>query len=513
MPWALAVCSGLLLTAIFEPFSLTPFASLALVPLLKAASGAGWSKGFRLGFVTGFVHFGTLLWWLVPTVAHFGNLPMWAAAPLIILLVCYLAIYPGMWAGLSGINSGRRYLLLLYLPASWVILEWIRGHALSGLPWGSLAYCLHSFPRLIQSASIWSVYGISFVIVMVNIAIFLSLDRKRDMPFLLAGIGAVSVLFYFYGDWQVDQTRHEEVSFPKAKVAVVQGSIAQDQKWDPVYQEKTLDVYSELSKKVRYEIDGPGEESVLLVWPETSVPFYFQDPGPLKDRLASLARTVRSAILFGAPSYERSSDGEFRFFNSAYLLDDMGRTLGRYDKRHLVPFGEYLPWGWVTSWARELIPAAGQFSQGQSVSPLSFKDIDVGTLICFESIFPELGRETVRDGANLLAVITNDAWFGRTGAPYQHEAMAVFRAMETRRWVVRAANTGVSSIISPWGERLGATPLFEPSYLWAEVSLRNDTSCYVRFGETLFLTICLIIVLCVAIGDLNSRLCERDFSV
>jgi apolipoprotein N-acyltransferase len=318
---------------------------------------------------------------------------------------------------------------------------------------------------------------------------------------LLAGLIAS---LWVYGQWSIRKTTAEDDHFPAMPVAAVQGSIPQDRKWEPEYQEVTLDIYERLSAQALKEQAGTGRGPVagggLVVWPETATPFYFQLSGPLAHRVCATARQLKSVLLFGSPSYRNGESGRREHFNSAYMISPDGVVSGRYDKVHLVPFGEYLPWGRLTSWARGLLPSAGDFSSGTGSSPLSWQDLRVGVLICFESIFPSLGRETVLKGANLLAVITNDAWFGRTGAPYQHEAMAVFRAVETRRWVVRAANTGVSSVITPWGERVETTSLFEPGFAGAVLRLRSGTTFFVRYGEHWFLGVCLLAIICRAFG-------------
>ncbi len=168
-------------------------------------------------------------------------------------------------------------------------------------------------------------------------------------------------------------------------------------------------------------------------------------------------------------------------------MNERGRITAKYDKMHLVPFGEYLPWGRLTSWARDLVPAAGDFTPGCSAAPLAWHRVRIGVLICFESIFPELAGKSVGLGANCLAVITNDSWFGDTGAPWQHAQMAAFRAVETRRWVIRAANTGVSEIISPTGQVVAKSSLFRQDIITGSIRLREDRTIYQRFGDTPFL--------------------------
>jgi apolipoprotein N-acyltransferase len=513
--WLLASFSGLLLSVCFPPFSCFPAVALALVPLIEAVWGKEWHYACRMGFLAGIVHFGTLLWWISPTISQYGNLPGWVAWPVFGLLVCYLAVYPAIWSGLVGYWTVGRSRLpsSLALAGTWTLLEWARGHVLSGFPWGYLAYTLEPVPSLIQTAEIWGPCGLTFLIVLLNVLIWkffkdLLSRGAKDSVFLqgkrvrLAQLGLFLVCLaglWFFGKLRMEEIAHNDNRLPELRVAAIQGAVPQDRKWDPAFQFATLNIYGKLSLKATEGLDnseadrdhGVKAPDCLVVWPETATPFYFQVPSSLGEQVRSTARDLDVALLFGSPAYRVNSAGNVEYLNSVYLLDTDGATAGRYDKRHLVPFGEYLPWGWVTAWVSGLIPAVGQFSPGITSSPLSLQDLHVGVLICFESIFPALSRETVLEGANFLAVLTNDAWFGRTGAPYQHEIMAIFRAVETRRWVVRAANTGVSSLISPCGVRTAKTSLFEPCYIEGRIHLRKGHTFYVKYGEMWLLLFCL----------------------
>jgi len=510
MSWPFGVISGLLLTVSFPPFSLVPAMGVALLPLLHAAAGRSWRDAFRLGLLAGVVHFGTLLWWIAPTVATYGNLAWWAAWPVLGLLVIYLGLYVGVWSGLVGRLAARTSDASFSLAASglWVLLEWGRGHLLGGFPWGSLAYALDSFPAFIQTAEFWGPYGVSFLIVLLNCLMWRMIPRQGGREesgsgdercrravlglFLAAAVCAV----WGFGKWRAEHTARGDDLFPPLRVLAVQGAVPQDLKWDPAFQRATLERYRRLTVEGMELFFGTAgslrdvDMPVLTVWPETAAPFYFQHPGPLRQAVQAVARDLDTFLLFGSPSY---GEGESKdaYYNSAYLVAPTGVVVGRYDKIHLVPFGEYVPWRWALDWTSRYLPTAGEFQGGTSSSPLSWQGLHVGVLICFESIFPALSRKTVDKGAGLLAVITNDAWFGRTGAPFQHEAMAVFRAVETRRWVVRAANTGVSAVISPWGERVARSPLFESCSLGATAHLREGRTLYASWGEHWFIVFCL----------------------
>ena len=516
----LAALSGVLTASCFPPFDLCFLLPVCLLPLLYALAGRSAADRARLGGLFGLVFFGVLLWWIAPTISTYGSMPPWASWPVLGLLVLYLAAYPGLWAALGAGGASRRPLAVLLLPASWTLLEWARSHLLTGFPWGLLAYSLAPETCLIQAVDLFGPLGISFLAVLVNVAVFHAVEAwrgagKKEAAAWLALAALPPAVLSAYGVLRMDRVKAADPRFEPVQVMAIQGSIDQDKKWNPSFQQRTLEIYESLTASAMEHLDEPpgsgnGPVKRIAVWPETAVPFFFQDKGPLRERMVRFARRMKIPILFGSPAY-RQEDGRLEYLNSAFLLAPDGSVAGRYDKRHLVPFGEYLPWGWFTSWAKDMIPRIGDFSPGLSPCPLVFHGIRIGILVCFESIFPSLAGESVGCGANILAVLTNDAWFGRTGAPFQHEAMAVFRAVETRRWLVRAANTGVSSIISPWGTRTGATGLFQPAYLTGTVRLRTDRTLYSRAGDLPVLTSCLFLVLisCYISWEHGSRRCRK----
>ncbi|NDY42817.1 apolipoprotein N-acyltransferase [Dissulfurirhabdus thermomarina] len=485
---ALAAAGGLALTAAFPPVAAWPLVLAGPAMLLAAADGRPPAAAFRLGYVFGLVHFTSLLWWIAPTVARYGGLPSWGALPVPLLLAAYLALYPGAWtAGLALWRRGRSHgrLVPLVAAAAWTLLEWLRGHLLSGFPWGALAYALAPRPELIQTAEIWGPYGLSFWTALGAGLLWLGCrrvpGRRRARAAALAAFAALALAGWGWGAARIRAVRADDARRPVLRAAVVQGAVPQDRKWDPAFQAATVEIYRRLSLAAAagWHPDRPA----LVVWPETATPFYFQDPGPLSRAVREIPVLARAALLFGSPAHRPGPGGGVAYLNSAYLLDRLGRVRGRYDKRHLVPFGEYLPWGPLTAWARGLIPSVGEFTPGAAAAPLAAGDIRVGPLICFESIFPALARRSAAAGANVLAVLTNDAWFGRTGAPFQHAAMAALRAVETRRWVIRAANTGVSAFFTPWGACRRPTRLFRRTWIAEDVRLRDGRTPYLRAGD------------------------------
>ena len=492
--------SAILLYSAFPALSFWPAAFVALVPLLQALELVKDAKtAFKAGFVWGLFFFTLLLWWLVPTISTYGKIHFLLAIPVVMCLCCYLAIYPGLWAIFTKrlyMSSWSGVQLVIASASCWILLEAIRGWFLSGFPWGAMAYSLAPVPVFIQSADIWSVYGVGFLVLFFNLSIFevVRMFKKasesgvipRGFLPLAAIFGLVLGFNSVYGFLKINTPYKTDM-----QVAAVQAAIDQNKKWAPEVTKFTVDRYINLTREAKERYPGLR----LAVWPETAMPFYFQEDSAIKEQVLKFASYSNLYILLGSPSYVFSKGGEINYLNSAYVIGPNGTVLGRYHKTHLVPFGEYMPWGALTSWAKRFLPTAGDFVAGEALESIKAGPFRIGTMICFESIFPQIARKEVAKGANLLAVITNDAWFGQTPAPWQHADMAIFRAVETRRWLVRAANTGVSRIISPLGEVIVSSHLFRPEFVSARVGLCEKKTLYVKYGSMWFVAINLLIVI------------------
>src|SRR5210317_88070 len=481
--------SGFLLACSFPLPDYRLLAWLGLIPLIMVMP----KRPFKSGFVAGVVFFAVTLYWLNIVMTTYGHLPVLLSFLLYLLLAAYLALYWAIasWAA-CRLREFRGYSFALTLPVFWVALEFLREFLLTGFPWASLGYSQHDWLPMVQSADLFGVYGVSYLIVLCNAVLaecFLLKSRSpsQGRPGKALAVAIVLLLGnYAYGAWCLQQdpdTRAESLA-----VAVVQGNIPQEHKWRPENQVNTVQTYRDLS--LRAEQDG---EKDLIIWPEAAMPFYFQDGGPLADSVAELAAEAKTSLLFGSPAYRRDS-GALRYLNSAYLLSPTAEVQGRSDKVHLVPFGEYVPLGKFLPFVNKLVAGIGDYSPGE-INPLPIGAHKLGVLICYEVIFPELAREYVRQGSDLLVNITNDAWFGKSSAPWQHLAMARFRAIENRVWVARAANTGISAFIAPSGKVVKQTGLFETAFLSSEVGLGDKTKLYSHIGDLIpgaFLLICLL---------------------
>jgi apolipoprotein N-acyltransferase len=472
-----AVLSGLLLTASFPPGKTAWVAWFALVPLLKSIGRASLYQTFKLGLIAGFTHYLTLVYWVVFVMGHYGNLHWTVALSILALLALYLGCYPACFCVVLSLLRGSRF-PALKAAALWVGLECVRSFLLTGFPWCLLGYSQFQRIEVIQIADLAGVYGVSFLIVLANALIYaLLLDRSFSKAGSLKWESALGLLIIAaslaYG---FDRLSHRKGG-DSIEVAIIQGNIEQSIKWDPKYQEETVRIYRRLTLAASHQKPG------LIVWPETSVPFFFQDDGKLGHEVLRIPREISAYLLFGGPAYKREKE-RTRFYNRAYLLSPGSPSVDYFDKVHLVPFGEYVPLQRFLPFVKRLVVSAGDFASGEKVGPIGPPELSLGVLICYESIFPEIARAHAKKGARILANLTNDAWFGMTSAPYQHFSMAVFRAVENRKPLIRAANTGISGFISDRGEILQEGGLFSEEILVMSLPVEaSSPTIYTRYGD------------------------------
>ncbi len=517
--------SAALLAAPYHRGELGGLAFVAFLPYLAVLDSRSSSEAFRASFLFGFLFYLGIGYPLI--------LVSWVGY---VALAAYLALYFGLAGLLSArwmdpsaelaVTVYRRNVRSLFVvPAVWVLFEYARGWALSGAPLAFLGYSQWKNLPLIQIADVTGVYGVSYLVVFVNLALYKLLRELRGRPAAAGSGGApplsspgISRRRYaatlallaaaalggtaLYGTAVLGlRDAPPDPARPKAvlRVSVVQGNIPQDQKWDARIKSIIFEKYKRLTLMAALE------KPDLILWPETSFPGYLEDETLLAAGLRSLARHAGADVLVGAPTLGDIESQGVRFYNSAVLLAPDGTEKGRYSKLHLVPFGEYVPFEPLFGAVRRFVDI-GAFSPGRehtlfrAVSYHRERRIEAkfAALICYEDMFPGLVRRFRREGADFLVNITNDAWFGPTVAAAIHGQASVFRAVENRIPVVRAANTGWSSFISPEGRILGAVSdggreLFVTGHATRDLVLRRGTSFYTRFGDVFVL---LLVVLC-----------------
>lgn len=443
-PVFLSVVSGVLLALSYPHPGWGFLAWVALVPLFLAVRQAKTvSQALGCGYLCGMVFFGISLYWLVHV-----TFPGW------IVFILIQALYLMAFAGLVYFSHSVQaplVLRVLWITAGWTVLEVARCEIpVLGMEWNLLAYSQSPYPVMIQAANIFGAYGLGFLIAAVNACFFELFApkklRKRGVPAaLFAVIVLVPGILFFYGERSLaEEIKPQEY----LRVSVLQGNIPQSVKWALMAKEKIIQIYTKLTELAA--LDQPD----LIIWPEASFPGYFntdlQTP-----RVTQVAREVETPLLVGGLHWVVDQE----VYNSAYFINKNGATEARYDKLRLVPFGEYIPFQPFLGWLQPIADALGVSNFTAGTEPVIFRwareDWPFGVLICFEDVFGDFARRYADHGVKFLVVITNDAWFGNTGAPFQHLDASIFRAVENGVAVVRSANTGISGFISFRGEVLG----------------------------------------------------------
>ncbi|HAD82056.1 MAG: apolipoprotein N-acyltransferase [Candidatus Edwardsbacteria bacterium RIFOXYD12_FULL_50_11] len=492
----LASLTSLLLFLIFPLFSLWPLAFVSLIPLYFGFENLSTHRTFLVTWLSGFFFFCGLLHWIVfnPAVESWVRPLLYLG---VMLIAAYLSLFLAASFTLAKWLTGK-----LNIPFWWaapfglVLFDFIRSHGILGFPWGSLGYSLARWTSAIQMASITGVYGVTFWIVLVNgliyglIKYFIANRPFRLTPRFFLRMALVLLVFALpplTGKLMLFPVNKKIRNSPLLNVSLIQGNIQQGFRWDREFREYNWQIYDSLSRQaVKQPVD-------LLVWPETALPFYLRYEPEYYLRALSLANDLKSSILTGVPdfSYEPNRQTQL-YYNSAFLIRPIYGLTGSYAKRHLVPFGERFPYKEKIPFIRNINFGEGEWTPGADSIIFDMGGINFSCMICFESIFPEIARQQVGRGARFLVNITNDGWFGRSGAARQHAEMAVFRAVEQRRAIARCANSGISMFILPTGEIIKPTPLYKQMIITNAIPLLNNRTFYQKYGD-LFVLLILIV--------------------
>lgn len=478
-----AAASGGLLVFAFPRHTQGWLAWVGLVPLLLVLPGRSLKEAFLLAYVTGVVFYSSSFAWMFE-VAGYTFLQH-------ILLHLFLGGYLGLF-GLAFAFLCRRSgaaTALIAVPFLWISLEYVRSHmGFLSYPTVLLAHSQHAYPRVIQIASITGAYGVSFLVAAANAALAGAAGRRQDLSrkeraALGAAAAAMAAATLIYG--------HVRVSSPLAgkeiRVAVVQGNIAQGDKWDPRHAGTIMHTYEALTR------EAARGRPAMIVWPETATPWSITKDPALRREIARIAKNAEAYLLLGSASHQKFQGAGARkaeLRNSAFLFPPDGRDEAeRYDKIRLLPFGEYLPLEGIVPWSYLGIPDLGRYIPGEKVKVLQGPGFRFAATICWENIFPEIVRRSVREGAQVIVNISNEAWFGRGSCPYQFLSVSVLRAVENGSYVVRCANTGISCFIDPRGRVVDRVrgedgrEIFVQGVLSGVVAPRERETIYTRSGE------------------------------
>ena len=496
---ALAVISGLGYAAAFPKVDLNLFAWIALVPLLRAIEGETPRRVFLYAWLQGFVAYVASVYWIAITLHNFTSLRVYQAIGPMLLLAAVLALFTAAAFALTAFTTARLQIpIVITLPIIWTAFEWLRTYFPIGFPWNLLGDTAYHNLELIQFAEFTGVYGVSALIVFANAVVYIVGFQVYPTRVQAASLGSLTALMaaaFIFGSLRIRNVAARATEGP-LRVAMVQGNIPQSIKWDPKFLESSFQVYSDQSATAAHR----GAD--LIVWPEAAAAFFFQpedrypaafaEDAVYRQRLLTLSTEVGDPILFGAPALG-VEDRRMGFYNRAYLVAPGGHVEAWYDKIQLVPFGEYVPFrSLFGALVNRVVSGFGDMFPGHKQTIFQVKGAKFGVLICYESIFPNLSRRVVKDGAEILVNITNDAWYGESSAPYQLLAMAAMRSVETKVPMVRVANTGISAVIEPPGRSTAPTPLFTRGTQTEDVYWAREVTAYVAIGDV-FAETCLIL--------------------
>jgi apolipoprotein N-acyltransferase len=495
---ALALVSGALLALSFPRYGHPAFAWIALVPLLVALTG--WQgrpgplpgqpprRAFLLGLTSGFVYFAGTLYWTGTVIRTFGGIPLPAAVLGVVLLSFYQGFFPALFALITSRLIARGGLVAVFLSAAaWVATEFFRGVVFGGFPWVLLGDSQVTVLPVAQLASVLGVYGVSGLIAFINAAIayaVLTSGRRRG-----AALASAALVVVGTGAWGT--ARIADGSLTRAGTAIrlglIQANIAQEDKWKSGEARRIFTTYIAMTR------DAVKRGAEFVIWPESATPFMFEQDPVGQATLRALAQELRVPILFG--SDQEVMQPEPALYNAAYLVAPDGRTAAVYRKIHLVPWGEFIPMKRLLFFVSPLVDSFTDFSPGTSMVMLPIGSHLTSTAICYEVVYPSLIRQAVVAGSELLTTITNDAWYGHSSAPYQHFALASMRAIEQGRYLARAANTGISGVVDPYGRVVRQSGIFEQDTLVEQVRFLKDRTIYSRIGDAVAYAAIAIVVL------------------
>jgi apolipoprotein N-acyltransferase len=499
----LVVLSGAVSALAFPKFNLAFFSWISLIPLFFVLPKKTSGQGFLLGWMAGFSYYAVLLYWIPAVPSHYGGLSIPISILIYLGFMCVLGL---TWAAFSlcftKIHKSFPILSFFLVPFLWVSFEHIITHILTGFPWGLLGYGQYKNLYFIQMATITGITGLSFILVLFQSLFVLSIKIGKRAPFFAAL--TLVLLIHVSGYVSIKDIPEQENSF---SAAVIQGNVSSDIQWGHLSFEE---IESLFNQHLNLSRDAALNNNDLVIWPEFSVPLCFGCSYGIyqefKNRLYRFVRETGCTLLLGT-NEKTETGGETEYFNTALCLKpDFSQS--QYHKIHLVPFGEYTPYKQIFSFISSVTHAIGDITPGDQFTLHKHEGNRFGSPICYEIIFPDLVRKFTKKGANFLVTITNDGWYGRSSAPYQHFSMAVLRAVENRRYLLRAATTGVSGIIDPYGRILSRSELMIQTFLYNTITPMHETTMYTKHGDVLpyiSLTLTIIFLILAVIKRRNEK--------
>ncbi len=475
----IALIGGMCLPLAFSPYGVSIVAVASILLLFLSWNGVKPNRAFLRGYLFGLGHFGMGVSWVYISMNQFGGADALISFLFTLLFVCVLALYPAL-AGYCSIRffpTGSIARCLLVFPAVWIFIEWFRAWGILGFPWIQIGYSQLNSP-LTGYAAVFGTYGVGWMVALTAglILVFLKFSTGKKWLTICA------VLVLWVGGALLKTIEWTQAACKPFKAILLQGNIPQDIKWLPKNKKDTLNLYAQMTRM--------HWDSQVIVWPETAVPaFYHEVKDSFLSTLASEAAEHHTDLLFGIPVKDELSG---QYYNA---IASLGETSGIYRKRHLVPFGEYLPLQPVSGFIAELVEIPmSDFSAGEvDQLLLTAAGYPLAASICYEDAFGHESLIGLPEAAYLVNV-TNDAWFGDSSAPHQHLEMARMRALETGRYMLRATNTGMTAIISPSGDIVRAAPAFKRTSISAKIVPMSGSTPYIVYGDWLIMTVLLALL-------------------
>lgn len=491
----LVLVSGSLAALAFPKFSFSFLIWIALIPFFFIIYQSNQKKAFLAGWLAGLSFYGLLLYWIPYVPAHYGNLSPFLSFVIYLIFISFLALF---WALFSWLQArlNQHFPRSAYILAGflWVSVEYILTFIFTGFPWGLLGYAQAQNLPLIQISSITGVYGVSFLIVLVSASFAQSILTRKRLPFFLSL--ALVMAIHLLGFFQLKKPS-DFSSFPEFRAAVIQGNVSSDVYWAFTPEAEIEKLFQHHLSLTREAID---QGASLVIWPEFSVPLCFSCSEEryvnFRRRLENLVKETGVTLLLGT-NERAAGPEETEFYNTALCLNP-NLSYSTYYKMHLVPFGEYVPYKEIFYFIEKVTHAIGDVTPGKEHRLHNFQELAFGSPICYEIIFPDLVRKFTVKGASFLVTITNDGWYGKSSAPYQHFQIALVRAVENRRYLLRAATTGISGIIDPYGRVIQRSNLMTVDCLIASIKPLKGLTFYSRYGDVwswFSLTLSLLLVI------------------
>ena len=482
--WWWPPAGGVLFALAYPPLDLLPLAILGLWPFLAFLDRDPEIRprtGFVGGYLFGLAHFGALLYWIAG-LTGFSVM----AVPAYVASVLILALNGGLTGLAVALGRRRGVPVAVAFPLAWTAVEWLRSFGDLGFTWAVAGDALAAYPLLIQTAELGGVWLLTLWLTGLSAALYrLARPRPGTPRARVAALAiALAAVVPAYGAWRIRDLERRIDGWPTLRAAAVQPNVPQEVKWDPAFVDETYRRLATLT------LSAAEADPDLVVWPESAVPGYLRYDPSARALVTGLSSRIGVPIFTGTNDADTlagrsgSDAGDFRVFNAAYLVAGDSILPGRYAKRRLVPVAERVPFlpGQLSGFFERLSAWTGQFAPGTGWTTWSVDGHGFGVLICYESVFPESSRALVRNGGDFLLNITNDAWFGRTAAPYQHASHLALRAVENRVSFLRSANTGISGWVDPIGRYRERTGLYVPGLVVADLPMSGIVTPWTRWG-------------------------------